>query len=83
MINPWTDIKLEDYENHMKSASVRQLQALERIMKSQLDCPINSSVMILGVAGGNGLNHINPDIIKSVYGVDINREYLKECVSDT
>ena len=29
MNNPWKDIKLSDYENHMALDSVQQLQALE------------------------------------------------------
>lgn len=57
MKNPWETIKLDDYENHMKLASVSQLQAMNQMMKGQLDYPV-SSVMILGVAGGNGLEHI-------------------------
>ena len=32
--------------------------------------------MILGVAGGNGLEYIDPVKYKRVYGVDINEEYL-------
>lgn len=36
----------------------------------------NSSVMILGIAGGNGLEHIDKNKFQKVYGVDINREYL-------
>jgi len=32
--------------------------------------------MVLGVAGGNGLEHIDPDKYQTVYGVDINDEYL-------
>ena len=33
--------------------------------------------MILGVAGGNGLEHIRTDKYKTVYGVDINKDYLQ------
>lgn len=32
--------------------------------------------MILGIAGGNGLEHIDRRKFKKVYGVDINKEYL-------
>ena len=38
-----------------------------------------STLMILGIAGGNGLNHIDPSRIQKVYGVDINDAYLREC----
>lgn len=78
--NPWKRINLDDYENHMKLDSVLQLQAMNDMMKNQLYRHPVSSVMILGVAGGNGLNHIDPDKITTVYGVDINNDYLDECV---
>ena len=35
--------------------------------------------MVLGVAGGNGLEHIDTQKVKKVYGVDINRTYLEKC----
>ena len=78
-INPWLEIDLNDYENHMKLDSIYQLQTMNKIMCNQfLDYPI-SSVMILGVAGGNGLNHFASDKIKTLYGVDINSNYLEIC----
>ncbi len=33
--------------------------------------------MVLGVAGGNGLEHIRQDKYRVVYGVDINGDYLR------
>lgn len=79
MKNPWTEIKIDDYENHMSSDNVYQLQTMNSIMKKQFsDYQINS-VMILGVAGGNGLEHINSTKIKTVYGIDINQSYLNTC----
>jgi len=33
--------------------------------------------MVLGVAGGNGLEHIDKNKYRKVYGIDINAEYLK------
>ena len=35
MTNPWEEISLDDYEKHMSLDSVRQLQALDSIMKEQ------------------------------------------------
>ena len=75
--NPWREISLEDYENHMKLDSVMQLQTLNKMMKTQLSDYDVSTVMILGVAGGNGLEHIDKNKYKKVYGVDINENYLK------
>lgn len=81
MKNPWEEIDLHDYESHMSLDSVMQLQAMNEIMYDQLYHYSAATVMILGIAGGNGLNHIDPARIKKVYGVDINQDYLRECVS--
>ena len=77
MSNPWEEIRLEDYEKHMALNSVRQLQALSGIMKVQLEAYPVRTAMIFGIAGGNGLEHVNPGKYDAVYGVDINREYLQ------
>lgn len=74
--NPWNDISLSDYENHMALDSVWQLQAMNQMMKGQLNQYDIQSVMILGIAGGNGLEHVDAGKITKVYGVDINAEYL-------
>ena len=77
MNNPWEEISLEHYEKHMSLDSVMQLQALNAIMKKQFEAyPVNT-VMILGIAGGNGLEHIKKDRYSTVYGVDINEGYLR------
>ena len=76
MGNPWEAIGLETYEEHMRLDSVRQLQSLNALMQQQLAaCPADT-VMILGIAGGNGLEHIRSDQFRKVYGVDINEAYL-------
>ena len=79
MENPWKAIDLTDYENHMKLDDVRQLQTLNEMMKDQLNDYLVKTVMILGVAGGNGLDHIKPKQFERVYGVDVNGDYLAEC----
>ena len=79
MNNPWKQISLSDYENHMKLDSVYQLQALNEMMKEQFATYDIETIMILGIAGGNGLEHINKKKIKKVYGVDVNPDFLAEC----
>lgn len=75
--NPWNEIKLDDYENHMSLDSVNQLQTMNAIMKEQFEAyPVETS-MVLGVAGGNCLEHVRKDKYKTVYGVDINEDYLR------
>lgn len=76
MNNPWKNISLSIYENHMALDSVQQLQALNQMMKEQLKKYEIQSAMILGVAGGNGLEHVGATKITKVYGVDINEDYL-------
>lgn len=79
MSNPWEEIDLSAYENHMSLESVYQLQILNKIMKEQFQDYDIDTIMILGIAGGNGLEHINKEHIKKVYGVDINQKFLLEC----
>lgn len=79
MRNPWEEIRLEDYENHMRLESVFQLQAMNAMMRAQFAAHPAKTVMILGVAGGNGLEHLTPGTWERIYGVDINRDYLAAC----
>lgn len=77
MKNPWEDISLIDYENHMSLDSVQQLQVMNSIMKEQFEAYPVDTAMVLGIAGGNGLEHVRKDKYQTVYGVDINSDYLK------
>ncbi len=77
MSNPWEEISLDDYENHMSLDSVKQLQTMNIIMKEQFGSYPVTTAMVLGVAGGNGLEHIRKEKFQTVYGVDINGEYLR------
>ena len=77
MKNPWEEISLDDYENHMSLDSVRQLQAMNALMKEQFEAYPVHTAMVLGVAGGNGIEHVRPEKYRTVYCVDINEEYLQ------
>lgn len=79
MSNPWENINLSDYENHMSLDSVYQLQSLTEMMREQFYTYDVDSIMILGIAGGNGLEHIDKTRIRKVYGVDVNKDFLDEC----
>lgn len=78
MENPWKKIDLSDYENHMSLDSVKQLQSLNHMMKDQFYRYSGKTVMILGIAGGNGLQHVDKTSFQKIYGVDINDKYLDE-----
>ncbi len=84
-MNPWEEISLSDYENHMSLDSVKQLQAMNVMMKKQFEVYPVDTAMVFGIAGGNGLEHVNQEKYKKIYGIDINEEYLaavKERYSD-
>lgn len=78
MSNPWKEVNLDIYEKHMSMESVQQLQILNEMMKEQFFTYTVKTIMILGVAGGNGLEHIGSEFDK-VYGVDVNKKYLDAC----
>lgn len=79
MENPWRQMPLFIYEAHMGLPNVEQLQALNKIMKKQwAACPGTASAAIIGIAGGNGLEHCR-DTCEIVYGIDVNTEYLQAC----
>ena len=50
------------------------------MMKVQFDAYPISNVMIFGIAGGNGLEHIQKDKFDRVYGIDINASYLQTAI---
>jgi hypothetical protein len=75
--HPWLSVPLRDYEAHMNSEPVRQLGALSELFGEALLHCQPQSVAILGVAGGNGLERIDPAATGRVCGIDINPEYLQ------
>ena len=75
--NPWKEISLQDYEDHMSLDLVHQLQTMNAMMKDQFGSYPVETAMVLGVAGGNGLEHVRKEKYKTVYGVDINEDYLR------
>ena len=77
--NPWTTIPLTDYEQHMSHSSVGQLSLLNSLTKKYLAKLKPATCLFMGIAGGNGLEHIDNDISKNVIGIDINQEYLDVC----
>lgn len=72
-------MRLSDYEAHMSSPDVKQKQILNSIIRQQFCQYQIRTLAILGIAGGNGLEYIDPIKIKIVYGIDINQEYLETC----
>jgi hypothetical protein len=63
----------------MSDARVGQLQRLHDITGEQLAAYPSRTIAVLGIAGGNGLDLIDPQTTDAVYGYDINRDYLDAC----
>lgn len=76
--NPWNEIPLEDYENHMAHNSVGQLEFLNSLTRKYLNKTKPETCLFLGIAGGNGLEHIDNNYTDNVIGIDINQDYLNK-----
>ncbi|MDR3737048.1 MAG: class I SAM-dependent methyltransferase [Acidobacteriaceae bacterium] len=76
MTNPWQQVPLADYEAHMNAAAVDQAAALSALFGEVLALRHPASVAVLGVAGGNGLERIDPQQTQRVVGIDLNPSYL-------
>ena len=61
----------------MTAPGVEQLRALSLLFSRALTRARPRSVAVLGIAGGNGLEHIDGSVTR-VVGVDIRAEYLDE-----
>ena len=77
MANPWLEIPLNDYEEHMRALGVEQLEVLAELFASALATCEPKSVAVLGIAGGNGLEAVDPSVTLRVVGIDINPAYLE------
>ncbi len=78
MDNVWNSIPLADYELHMQHETVGQLNLLSNLTKKYLEGLKPETVLFLGIAGGNGLEHIDNNVTIQVFGIDINQSYLNE-----
>ena len=73
------DVDLDVYERHMSDGQVGQLELLHDITAEQLAAYPSRSVGLLGIAGGNGLDLVDPQATDAVYGYDIILDYLAAC----
>ena len=77
MSNPWLTVPLSEYEQHMRSVEVQQLGALSNLFAEAIGRCRPLSIAVLGIAGGNGLDHIDSSITVRVVGLDLNPLYLE------
>jgi hypothetical protein len=78
MVNPWLQIPLTDYETHMALPQVGQSQLLSDVFAELLERYAPKSVAMLGCAGGNGFERIQPEMTQRVVGIDVNPEYIEQ-----
>ena len=79
MDNPWKYIPLSDYERHMSDPSVGQSVVLQQIFRDQIAAYHPASVTIFGIGAGDCMEVIDPAVTKTVTGIDVNGDYLKQC----
>lgn len=74
--NPWLNIKFSEYENHM--LEVGQAQVLNNLTEEFLKEYKPEYFALIGCSTGNGLEHIDDNITKYVFAIDINPDYLQQ-----
>ncbi|MFA7229480.1 MAG: class I SAM-dependent methyltransferase [Melioribacteraceae bacterium] len=79
--NLWLKITAEDYEGHMSSPNVQQLQMLAKIFADVIAQFSPESILVPGSTTGNGFDCLSGGNIKRIVGVDINPEYIDVCRS--
>jgi len=60
----------------MTAPGVDQLGALSALFAKALRHCQPASVAVLGIAGGNGLEHLDARVTTRIVGIDVNQEYL-------
>src|SRR5215510_9946876 len=79
MRHPWLEIPITDYEAHMALPSVGQAQLLGTALQRTVARFRPRSLAVLGVAGGNGLESLEPGLVRRVVALDFNPDYLALC----
>src|SRR6185369_2853176 len=81
-MNPWLALPLEDYEGHMGSEAVNQLAPLADLFGEALARLRPRSVAVLGVAGGNGREHVDSTLTTRVLGIELHCADLQHDLLD-
>jgi hypothetical protein len=79
MRHPWLEIPIADYEAHMALPSVGQAQLLGTALQRTVAQFRPRSLAVLGVAGGNGLECVERDLVRRLVALDFNPDYLAVC----
>jgi len=81
MPHPWLKVPIADYEAHMALPSIAQSKLLAATLRRIVTGFQPRSLAILGAAGGNGLELVDPAIVRRVVALDFNPDYLEICTS--
>jgi hypothetical protein len=81
MSSPWLSLPLADYEGHMSAPNVGQAELLAGVFTDALQKFRPATLAVIGCAGGNGFDRIDPQVVSRVVGVDINPAYLEVVAS--
>jgi len=76
MPNAWLSISLEEYEAHMSLPEIGQARALAEEMARLTSEFKPESLALLGCAGGNGLERVDPSITRKIVAVDVNPSFV-------
>jgi len=74
--NPWLEISISDYVNHMRSPEVMQYQLINECFKYEYNKFNPKRIFVPGCTIGNGFEYINWESVESITALDINCEYL-------
>src|SRR5689334_11693672 len=74
--NPWSLVSAAEYEAHMGPGGVDELAPLSAIFAKVYAARRPRRLAVLGVATGNGLEHVDPAITRRTVGLDVNLSYL-------
>jgi hypothetical protein len=77
--NPWCIVPATDYERHMGPAGVDQLASLSALFQEAYLGAQPDRALLVGVATGNGLEHVDPAVTRRMVGLDVNLQYLGIC----
>jgi len=76
--NPWLEINIDDYINHMSSPEVKQYQLINDSFKTVLKDYCPGSIFVPGCTIGNGFEYIDWMKTELVTALDINPQYITQ-----
>ncbi|MBK7661869.1 MAG: GNAT family N-acetyltransferase [Betaproteobacteria bacterium] len=73
----WLDVPLADYEGHMALPAIGQAAMLAEALAARLEALRPASLAVVGCAGGNGFERIDPSVTRRVVAIDVNPAFTE------